>query len=342
MSQQFLIPSTPPRQRKTPPQQQQQQNQQQQHLNPDASIAPNASTLKTPLASNAGLLTPSTTNNKKSLLDPNSACKSTSGIVNQRLFSFSPTTPQKSPCKSATSSSSSTAATSTTNTTTTTTSSVNNRKRNLNDIFLDSNAPRLSNEKISFGLFLPSPSKIGTGRRINTHGRTSHFNLSGGAPLFDRKKLESFKDDFEFNVEEEEEEEEKEEKEEEEEEQKDNIFSQPQTPGKQLIDDEKIKMWHGKSYNKFGDSDSDDEGEAEEFPDVMSMEDVQKIPRVNLHNPFLDSDESRTQERKEVRGVVDYSTHMELVNNKTGERKVIKLTKNQMKIKPKKLSFQGL
>lgn len=63
---------------------------------------------------------------------------------------------------------------------------------------------------------------------------------------------------------------------------------------------------------------------------------VKEQHSLELSNPFLDNKENDLKQK------VDYNTHMELINNKTGQRKVVKLTKNQMKIKPKKLSFEGL
>ncbi|KAI5968491.1 hypothetical protein KGF57_000185 [Candida theae] len=116
----------------------------------------------------------------------------------------------------------------------------------------------------------------------------------------------------------------------------------PMTPGKQVITEEMVKQWQ--------ESSDDEEG-----VEVTTWEQVEKIPKANLPNPFIASGaDHKTKEMRSdstnpfldkenaSRDKIDYNTHMELVNNKTGERKVVKLTKNQMKIKPKKLSFEGL
>lgn len=77
--------------------------------------------------------------------------------------------------------------------------------------------------------------------------------------------------------------------------------------------------------------------DAEEPVQIISMADLDKIPRYEVPNPFLDpkSNISSFGEHE----VVDYSTHMELVNSRTGERKVEVLTEAQRRFKPKKLDF---
>ncbi|KAG5418120.1 hypothetical protein I9W82_004449 [Candida metapsilosis] len=98
----------------------------------------------------------------------------------------------------------------------------------------------------------------------------------------------------------------------------------PTTPGKQVITEQMVRQWQ-----------ESDEEEVE----VMTLEEAEKIPRVSLPNPFLATEEPKADSFPE--NEIDYNTHMELID-KTGKRKVVKLTKNQMKIKPKKLSFEGL
>ena len=167
-------------------------------------------------------------------------------------------------------------------------------------------------------------------------------------PLFDRKKLESLRVQEEEDVAMEE-----------------DLAKEPLTPGKQIIDDVKIKQWHGKLFNKYDLDSSDGEEEEKEkgeeneekarekeqdFADgrIMTLEQTKRIPRARLPNPFLEDTKEKQMNKKldrEIRDektTVNYNTHMELYNNKTGERKVLKLTKSQMKYKPKKLTFEGL
>lgn len=96
----------------------------------------------------------------------------------------------------------------------------------------------------------------------------------------------------------------------------------PQTPLRQLIDDEKINNWHGKSKNYFSDDDDLD---------------FNSIPQ-KLVNPFLQP-ETVAKNIDFKSSDVDYSTHVEFIHNKTGERKLVKLLDRHANIKPKKLDF---
>ncbi|CAH6719298.1 hypothetical protein CLIB1444_02S05314 [[Candida] jaroonii] len=96
----------------------------------------------------------------------------------------------------------------------------------------------------------------------------------------------------------------------------------PQTPSRQLIDDEKINNWHGKSKNYFSDDDDLD---------------FNSIPQ-KLVNPFLQP-ETVAKNIDFKSSDVDYSTHVEFIHNKTGERKLVKLSDRHANIKPKKLDF---
>lgn len=221
------------------------------------------------------------TPNQYALLTPATSAKKSKSFSNtsissaNRLSAIAPNTPQKSPSK--------------TN---------SHRKRNFNDIFVDTNTQ--SCEKLPMGLFLPSPRIVGSGR----NGK--HLPVSNN-----RSEVRE---------------------------------EPPTTPGKQVINEEMVKQWHNTS---------DDEEEVE----IMTLEETKKIPKVHLPNPFLTSESSPSvkeqhslelsnpfldNKENDLKQKVDYNTHMELINNKTGQRKVVKLTKNQMKIKPKKLSFEGL
>lgn len=212
----------------------------------------NTGAISTPVASSV-LLTPSTTT-KKPTRTPVSQ-KRKQGVQlsppQANKFPFTPITPQKSPCKT---------------------------RKNL-DLFT-------SNEK--FGLLLPSPSTIGSGRCHNSFTQAP-------PPLFDLKKV--------------------------------NEFKVPKTPAKQIIDNSRTK-----------------ESENEDDWEVMDIDEVAKIPRAKLRNPFIDTFEptSPITPEESTGDRINYDTHMELINSKTGKKRVVKLTKNQMKIKPKRLSFDNI
>ncbi|KAM9901335.1 hypothetical protein OXX79_004602 [Metschnikowia pulcherrima] len=70
---------------------------------------------------------------------------------------------------------------------------------------------------------------------------------------------------------------------------------------------------------------------------IVSVADLEKIPRIKLSNPFLDK-KGAPQSHAE-RKTVDYSTHLELVNTRTGERKVERLSPEQQRFRPRKLDF---
>lgn len=112
----------------------------------------------------------------------------------------------------------------------------------------------------------------------------------------------------------------------------------PQTPVAQLIDDDIIFKWHGKSFNN--DFSTDEESILQ---DNIEMDD--EDPFAAPLNPFLTSSlKLYTPFRAPPtpkRNNIDYSTHMELVNNKTGERKIVALLAEQAAIKPRKLDFSS-
>lgn len=101
------------------------------------------------------------------------------------------------------------------------------------------------------------------------------------------------------------------------------------TPGGQLITEEKVKMWHGNSFHAGFSSDE------EEFSG----------PAPKLVNPFVSGPEPAAKKLKnpfaEVADV-DYSTHNEYINHRTGERKVEELLESQRKVKPKRIDFSGI
>lgn len=188
--------------------------------------------------------------------------------------------------------------------------------------------------EFSFGLFLPAPSTVGTGRKISTAPlkalRTGQIlNFSTLAKLNENLQFEEDDDDKPLLH--------------------DWKSSQPLeesksvmhlcTPRGQLIDDEKVNHWHGKSFNGKFDSDDDSEGEL-------------IVPQAEAVNPFISIGESSLKQHSRTPinpfasptppSKIDYSTHVEYVNNRTGERHIVKLLEKQSKIKPKRLNFANI
>lgn len=113
----------------------------------------------------------------------------------------------------------------------------------------------------------------------------------------------------------------------------------PNTPGHQLIDDDKINRWHGTSFKNRFDFDDEDVDDDEDFKSTKPLvnpflaDSTNSSKNINLlrnHNPFNPS-----------KPEIDYNTHAEYVNNKTGEKRVVKLLERQANIKPKKLDFSS-
>lgn len=94
----------------------------------------------------------------------------------------------------------------------------------------------------------------------------------------------------------------------------------PSTPRKQLITPSLISEWQYQSP-KF------------EQVDYDSI----KSKQVDLPNPFLDSYSDKSVSKYD--STIDFNTHIEKINHKTGERIYEKLSQQQQNIKPKKLDF---
>lgn len=71
----------------------------------------------------------------------------------------------------------------------------------------------------------------------------------------------------------------------------------------------------------------------------VSMEELDKIPKRQLSNPFLSLALPEQPLDTDGAPVVDYSTHLELVNHRTGERRVEQLSDEQRTMRPRKLDF---
>lgn len=101
------------------------------------------------------------------------------------------------------------------------------------------------------------------------------------------------------------------------------------TPGRQLITEEKVNMWHGRSFHRGFSSDEEDS----------------TTPGEKLVNPFISSSDTAAKNQKNPFAAVsdvDYSTHNEYINHATGERKVEELLESQRKFKPKRIDFSGI
>lgn len=99
-----------------------------------------------------------------------------------------------------------------------------------------------------------------------------------------------------------------------------------QTPGKQLITDDLVEQWHGKLFH------------AGFLSDEETLE-----SREPLSNPFIAGNSPKPARKVQfAQSSVNYATHNEFINLKTGERKVVELTDSQKKFQPKKLNFSGL
>lgn len=160
-------------------------------------------------------------------------------------------------------------------------------------------------DKLSFGLLLPTPSTVGSGRKAvhKVRGSTKQAQM----PILN---LEEEVDD-EIDA---------------------TPIKEPLTPSKQLINDDLVEHWHGKSFNNQYSSDEESDSEVKPLSNPFVDASSPKGQRAKRGaNPFQDTFASPKDE-------IDYRTHMELVN-KNGAKRLIKLTSHQSKIKPKKLDF---
>lgn len=117
------------------------------------------------------------------------------------------------------------------------------------------------------------------------------------------------------------------------------------TPKRRIIDDSLVNEWHGKSLNNEFSSDE----ELLDYENIMLNNEIldsntnkpSKTNKEQIANPFGSAPFNLNTKTNIPTGpVVDYSTHAEYVNNKTGERIVRELTEDEKRIKPKKLSFE--
>lgn len=79
-----------------------------------------------------------------------------------------------------------------------------------------------------------------------------------------------------------------------------------------------------------------DTSKNERTVEVVSVDCLKSIPRESLANPFV---EPTPHHPKRHSSTIDFSTHMELVHNKTGRKKLERLDDEQRRFKPRKLDF---
>lgn len=276
---------------------------------------------RTPVREVKGLFTPSTTSKQKSnlLAPPTSNLFKTPSSIKKKpttnaknvslLLPITPEfTPQRSPSRGP-----------------------RKRKFASNELFKhtsDTQSGHKDLEPLSFGLLLPAPSTVGSGRASSSQTPGSRAKPDG-LKLDTLARLNSnlqFEEDDEDIAE--------------------LDSKMPLTPKKQMIDEQMVDQWHGKSYHnmnyssedELSDSDLSDTKLKMANPFLESNSPIRRprptsIDSINSSNPFTEHPQNKN---------VDYNTHMELVNHRTGQRRVVKLTNKQMQVKPKKLDFSNV
>lgn len=107
----------------------------------------------------------------------------------------------------------------------------------------------------------------------------------------------------------------------------------PVTPKNQLLSDSQVEQWYGKSYRgHFSDDEDSDEAHTIENPflDAPGQKEASKSRACTRGNPF------------NSKSAINYDTHFELINHKTGERRVELLSESQRKTRPKRLDFSNV
>lgn len=100
-------------------------------------------------------------------------------------------------------------------------------------------------------------------------------------------------------------------------------FHAPATPGRQIISDAQAREWHGDSKGQVLQA-FDDEGDG---------------TKKELVNPFLSSSSFSSTSKTIKKSEVNFDTHMELINHRTGERRIEPLSTSQKRHQPRRLDF---
>lgn len=203
------------------------------------------------------------------------------------------------------------------------------RKTSADEIFMHTDS--LNKDSTSqFGLFLPNPSTIGSGRKVTIHNKTpkaTDINLDGIASFQVKNDYENInkKDEMDVIA------------------TNSESSSIPNTPKLSIINEDLVNHWHGKSFNNTYSSDEDDTEvmgipitkKALRNPFISNLKEEttkNKNTIINTFNPFIDNQvDNETQDK--------LRTHIEYVNNVTGEKKMVKMSPRQALYKPKKLDF---
>lgn len=77
--------------------------------------------------------------------------------------------------------------------------------------------------------------------------------------------------------------------------------------------------------------------ESDDEIQIVSVDDLAKIPRIELENPFIEN--KPNFQSSLLPQSIDLATHMELVNHRTGKKIVRELSDEERKFKPRKLLF---
>lgn len=103
----------------------------------------------------------------------------------------------------------------------------------------------------------------------------------------------------------------------------------PSTPGKQIISEEQVRQWHG------------DSGRLEFVIDHQDWKEMKSEPLVN---PFIDCGSTGATSRNTARNKsnINFDTHMELINHRTGERLVEPLSPSQKLLRPRRIDFSQI
>lgn len=104
----------------------------------------------------------------------------------------------------------------------------------------------------------------------------------------------------------------------------------PSTPRKQVITEEKVKEWQVTSSGL-------------EYPTVEDWNEAKK----ELINPFVESSSTEVNVSSKStparsRTPINYDTHMELVNHRTGERKIEAISPSRRQLRPRRIDFSQM
>lgn len=195
------------------------------------------------------------------------------------------------------------------------------RKGNADDMFslLQSDEESGSTDsasRLAFGLLIPNHSTVGSGRKVASVRPRAILQSpqEGEASAIFEPQVEL--DDCHSNR-----------------------AGLPATPGPQVINEELVKHWYGSSYNGFSSDEDIDEIEAQRtMPPNPFITSTDNTAKDFANDPVKTSNGSNIFSGKQD-AAINLDTHMELVNHRTGQRRVVKLSSRQSHIKPKKLDF---